>query len=45
MVIKRETISEKMGREIELQELHMHLVTLTGNVDEDDDQFVLAWKS
>jgi len=45
MVIKRATISEKMGREFELQEMHMHLITLTGNVDEDDDQFVLEWRS
>jgi phenol/toluene 2-monooxygenase (NADH) P2/A2 len=45
MVIKRETIAEKMGRDFELQEMHMHLITLSGNVDEDDEQFVLAWKS
>jgi len=45
MVIKRATISEKMGREFELQEMHMHLITLSGNDDEDDDQFVLEWKS
>jgi phenol hydroxylase P2 protein len=45
MVIKRSTISEKMGREFELQEMHMHLITLSGNVDEDDDQFILEWKS
>ena len=45
MVIKRATISEKMGREFDLQEMHMHLITLSGNVDEDDDQFVLEWKS
>jgi phenol hydroxylase P2 protein len=44
LVIKRGTVSEKMGREFELQELHMHLLTLTGNVDEDDEQFVLAWR-
>ena len=46
MVIKRETIAEKMGRDdFELQEMHMHLITLSGNVDEDDEQFVLEWKS
>jgi len=45
MIIKRETIAEKMGRDFELQEMHMHLITLSGNVDEDDEQFVLAWKS
>jgi phenol hydroxylase P2 protein len=45
LVIKRATVAEKMGRDFELQEMHMHLITLTGNVDEDDDQFVLEWKS
>ena len=45
MVIKRATIEEKMGRDFELQEMHMHLITLSGNVDEDDEQFVLEWKS
>jgi phenol hydroxylase P2 protein len=45
LVIKRATVEEKMGREFELQEMHMHLITLSGNVDEDDDQFVLEWKS
>jgi phenol hydroxylase P2 protein len=46
MVIKRETIAEKMGRDdFELQEMHMHLITLSGNVDEDDEQFVLEWKA
>jgi len=46
MVIKRETIAEKMGRDdFELQEMHMHLITLSGHVDEDDEQFVLEWKA
>jgi phenol hydroxylase P2 protein len=45
LVIKRATVAEKMGRDFELQEMHMHLITLTGNVDEDDDQFVLEWRS
>lgn len=46
MVIKRETIAEKMGRDdFEMQEMHMHLITLSGNVDEDDEQFVLEWKA
>ena len=27
MVIKRATIEEKMGRDFDLQEMHMHLIT------------------
>jgi phenol/toluene 2-monooxygenase (NADH) P2/A2 len=44
LVIKRATVEEKLGRDFDLQEMHVHLVTLSGNIDEDDDQFVLAWK-
>ncbi len=44
LVIKRTSIEEKLGRDFDLQEMHVHLVTLSGNIDEDDDEFVLAWK-
>lgn len=44
LVIEREVVEEKMGRDWDVQELHINLITLGGNVDEDDDQFVLEWK-
>ncbi|MEE4145546.1 MAG: MmoB/DmpM family protein [Halieaceae bacterium] len=44
LVINRETVEEKMGREWEIPALHVNLITLGGNVDEDDDQFSLTWK-
>ena len=44
LVIKRETIEEQIGRPYDLQQLHNNLVTLSGNIDEDDDQFTLSWK-
>ena len=44
LVIERSVVEEKMGREWDVQELHINLITLGGNVDEDDDQFVLEWK-
>ena len=44
LVINRETVAEKMGRDWEIQALHVNLITLGGNVDEDDDQFSLTWK-
>jgi phenol hydroxylase P2 protein len=44
LVIKRETIEEQIGRPFDLQQLHINLVTLSGNIDEDDDQFTLSWK-
>ena len=40
-----ETVEEKVGREFDLQEMHINLVSLGGNVDEDDDEFVIAWST
>ncbi|MAI91235.1 MmoB/DmpM family protein [Ponticaulis sp.] len=40
--IRRETIEELMGRDFDLQELHLHLITLAGNVKEDEDVFSLV---
>ncbi len=44
LVVRRETVEEKMGRDWDVQELHMNLITLSGNVDEDDDQLSIEWK-
>ena len=43
MVIRRSTVEEKIGRDFDLQELHVHLITLSGNIDETDDEFSLTW--
>jgi phenol/toluene 2-monooxygenase (NADH) P2/A2 len=43
LVIKRESIEEQIGRAFDLQQMHINLVTLSGNIDEDDDQFTLSW--
>jgi phenol hydroxylase P2 protein len=43
MTIHRSTIEEKLGRSFDLQELHVHLITLTGHIDETDDEFTLSW--
>lgn len=45
LVIKRESIEERLGRPFDLQELQVNLITLSGNLDEDDDQFTLAWRN
>ena len=44
LTIRRETIEEQIGRSFDLQQLHVNLVTLSGHVDEDDDQLTLSWK-
>lgn len=43
LVVKRESIEEQVGRAFDLQQIHINLVTLSGNIDEDDDQFTLSW--
>ena len=43
LVIRRETIEARAGRDFDLQELHINLISIGGNIDEDDDEFVLSW--
>lgn len=44
LTIRRDTIEEITGRPYNLQAIHVNLVTLSGYIDEDDDQFTLSWK-
>ncbi|QIL78787.1 monooxygenase [Diaphorobacter sp. HDW4A] len=43
LVIRRERIEENTGQPYNLQQLQINLVTLSGHVDEDDDEFSLSW--
>lgn len=45
LVVNAETVSEKLGRPWETQELHMSLVSISGNIEQDDDRVVLSWKN
>jgi phenol hydroxylase P2 protein len=45
LTLKRESVSERMGRDFNLQELHLSLISLTGNIDETDDEFTLSWRN
>ena len=44
IAINRETVEEITGFDWDIQSLHVNLVTIGGNVDEDDDHFILEWK-
>ena len=44
LTIRRATVEEKMGRAFDLQELHVHLITISGHLEETDDEFTLSWK-
>ncbi len=43
LIVKRDTVSDQIGREWDVQELQVNLVSLSGHVDEDDDYFSLEW--
>ncbi len=43
LVIRRESVEERLGRRWDLQELHLNLISLSGNIDESDDEFSLQW--
>lgn len=45
LVIRRESIEEHMGRSFDLRELQINLISLAGEVDESEDEFILEWKS
>lgn len=45
LVIRRETVEELIGRPYDLQEMQIHLITLSGHVDETEDEFSLTWNS
>jgi phenol/toluene 2-monooxygenase (NADH) P2/A2 len=45
MIIRRETIEAEMGRDFDLQELQINLITLSGHVDETEDTFSLSWNN
>lgn len=43
LTIRRQTIEDLTGSRFDLQQLHVTLITLSGHIDEDDDQFTLSW--
>ena len=42
--IRRESVSERLGRDWDPQEIHMSVISLSGSVDEEDDIFTLFWR-
>ena len=43
LTIHRSSIEALLGRDFDLQELHLNLISLSGNIDETDDEFTLTW--
>lgn len=44
LVIKRESVEERLGREFDLQEIHINMISLGGEIDETDEEFVIFWQ-
>lgn len=44
LVVRRETVEEIMGMKWDLQSFHVNLVSLSGNIDETEDELILEWK-
>jgi len=45
LVVRRSTIEELIGRDFDLQELPINLISLTGHVAETDDELTLSWNT
>ncbi len=45
LVVRRSSIEELIGRDFDLQELHINLISRTGHVDETDDELTLSWNT
>lgn len=43
LVIRRASIEAITGQPFDLQQIQINLVTLSGHVTEDDDEFSLSW--
>lgn len=44
LVIARASIEERLGRDFDLRELQLNTISLGGNVDETEDEFILFWQ-
>ena len=45
LVVRRETVEELIGRPYDLQELQVNLITISGNLDQTDDEMILYWNA
>ena len=43
LTLRRATVESLLGRRWDLQELHLSLISLSGSIEETDDEFTLHW--
>lgn len=44
LVVNRASVEARLGRPWDPQEIQLVLISMAGNLDEDDDWFKLSWK-
>jgi phenol/toluene 2-monooxygenase (NADH) P2/A2 len=44
LVVNRASVEQRLGRTWDPQEIHLVLISMAGNLDEDDDHFALSWR-
>lgn len=44
LIINKETVEEQIGRDWDVQELQLTMISLAGEVDEEDEFFALEWR-
>lgn len=45
LVINRESVTNCKGQDWDPMEIHLNLVSLSGNIEEEDDYFALSWSN
>jgi len=45
LVLKRATVEEILGTDWDLQSINLNLISLSGNVEETDDEMILHWNA
>ena len=43
IVVNRASVEDRLGRDWDPQEMHLVIVSMAGNLDEDDDYFAVKW--
>ncbi|PPQ33748.1 MmoB/DmpM family protein [Rhodopila globiformis] len=44
LTVNRASVEQRIGRTWDPQEIHLVLISMAGNLDEDDDHFTIAWR-
>lgn len=44
IVVNKATVEDLIGRDWDVQELHLSIVSIGGQVDEEDEYFALEWR-